>query len=448
MRNRTEILLLIGLMLVLAEARVIAGRWAVERNPAAVLTSDSKGYEDSALAIIKTGRFAVSPDHPNEPQIRRTPGYPVFIAIIYSIFGQNRAALLDIQALLSVLVLPMVFLLARRRWGRKGAWAATLIVALDPIAFIYSGRILSEMLFTLLLVACLFAAIKTTENSRAQTWAFVCGLLLALATLTRPIALYLMFPLLIWLAAVRGRSVSYGTAARAIIAALLPWLVLVGGWHVRNQMAIGRPVLSTIGELNQFDYRAAGVIALRDRIPIDEARRRLRENAPTNLAPAEFDRWMGREGARIVLENKLIAARMTALGTLKLLFGPPQSAFTQHLVGRFGNFGSAGWMAQSAFSAETRRWLIAHPAELALTVYAELHALIMYILTLITLILIWLRKLPRSAAFDTLICGTIIYFLIISSGPEANPRFRMPIVPAIAILAEGCFKRVKDQKEG
>lgn len=445
MTNRTEILLLVGLMLVLAEARVIAGRNVPERNPNIVLTSDSRDYEDTALALLKTGRFAASPDRPSEPQIRRTPGYPVFIVLVYAIFGQSRVALLDIQALLSVLILPFVFMLARKRWGRMGAWAATLILALDPISFLYSGKILSETLFTVLLVAALFAAVKAGDHHRAIEWAFAAGLALSLATLVRPIAFYLIVPMIVWLGIVRRRKGGNGAAVWPIIAAALPWFVLVGGWQIRNYIAVGRPVLSTIGELNRFDYRAAGVIALRDGIPIQEARQRLHANIPHNLTPAEFDRWMGEEGTRIVLDNKLLAARMTLAGALKLLFGPPQSAFTQHLVSRFGNFGSVGWMAKIAFSNETWKWLTAHPGELALAIYVELHAIMMYILAIVALWLVWRRRRLRSAALDTLLWGTILYFVIISSGPEANPRFRVPIVPAIAILAGGSFKRVKGE---
>lgn len=445
MANRTEILLLIGLMLVLAEARVIAGHWSAERNPYAVLTSDSLEYESTALALIKTGRFAVSPNRPNEPQIRRTPGYPVFIVLVYAVFGQSRAALLELQAIASVLILPLVFFLARERWGRKAAWAATLILALDPISFLYSGKILSETLFTLFLVSALFAATKAADERRSVEWSFAAGLALSLAALVRPIAFYLIIPLVVWLAVVRRKRGGDGAAAWAIIAIVLPWFVLVGGWQVRNYMTVGRPVLSSIGELNQFDYRAAGVISLRDGIPIQEARRRLRANVPQNLTPDEFDRWMGEEGMRIVLENKLLAARMTFVGAIKLLFGPPQSGFTRHLVSRFGNFGSVGWMANTAFSAETWRWLMAHPGELAFAIYVELHTMMMYILALVALWLVWRRPRLRSVALDTLLWGTILYFVAISSGPEANPRFRVPIVPAIAVLAGGGFKRVKGE---
>lgn len=442
MRTRTEWLLLAGLMLALATARVTAGHWLRARAFDTVMSSDSYGYEASALALMETGRFAVGPDRPGEPQIRRTPGYPVFIALVYSVFGKrNHAALLDIQALLSVLVLPLAFALARRRWGRTGAWAATLILALDPISFLYSGMILSETLFTILLMATLLAAAAAVGERRALEWAFAAGLALALAALVRPIAFYLIVLLLAWLAAVRRRRAGDGAAAWTIIAAFLPWLILVGGWQTRNYLAVGRPVLSTIGELNQFDYRAAGVIALRDGIPIQEARRRLRAHIPPSLTPAEFDRWMGREGTRIVLENKLLAARMTALGALKLLFGPPQSSLTNWLVERFGNFGSVGWMARTGFSAETWRRLAAHPGELAFTLCVELHAVALYLLAPAALWLVWRRRRARAAALDTLLWGTILYFVIFSSGPEANPRFRVPIVPAMAILAGGIMRK-------
>lgn len=418
------------------------------RAPGGVMAaSDSQDYENSALALLDKGRFAVSPDQPDEPQIRRTPGYPLFIASIYATLARKRTAIIDAQALLATLIIPMVFFLGLKRWGRAGGWAAAIICALDPLAFIYSGMLLSETLFTILLMAALLAASNAIEEEHAQEWSFAAGLLLALATLVRPIAFFLVIPLVVWLAAIRRRRDGDGAAAWVIIAAVLPWFFLVGGWQVRNYAAVGRPVLSTIGELNRFDYRAAGVVALREGIPIAEARLKLREDAPTGVSPAEFDRWMGEEGTRILLENKFTAIGMEIMGGIKLLFGPPQSALVEHLVKTFGNFGSLDWMARTATSAETWGWLTAHPRELFLTLYAELHAIALYILLLIVLYLICKRPGLRMPAIDALIWGTIVYFIIISAGPEANPRFRVPIVPAMAILSAGIVKiRMKGEE--
>jgi hypothetical protein len=40
-----------------------------------------------------------------------------------------------------------------------------------------------------------------------------------------------------------------------------------------------------------------------------------------------------------------------------------------------------------------------------------------------------------------LLAGLAVYFVLLSGGPEANSRFRTPIMPALAILAVGAWRR-------
>lgn len=430
MARRGDMALLACLVLGLLAARVGAVHWTMAHAPESVFVFDSRDYENTALALLQTGRFAVSPAEPATPQIRRTPGYPVFIAAVYKVFGQDRRAHLDAQAALGVLVVPLVFWFGKRRWGRGGAWAAALIFALDPVSFIHSGMILSETLFTLLLVAGLAAAAGVLNSRHAAAWAAAAGVALALATLTRPIAYYLIVPILVWLAVARRRA-----AIKPMIAMFLPWLLLVGGWQLHNYRITGRPVLSTIGELNMFAYRAAGVVALRDGISIQEARARLDATIPPALDTDARDRWMGREGLRIVMRHPALAFRTQVVGCLKMLFGPADAATREFLYGRFGNFGSVGWMFKTAASPETLKWLAAHPAELARMAYVQFYGLLVYVLLAAALWVIWRRPEARSPALDWLLWGAILYFVVISAGPEANPRFRVPIMPMMAVVA-------------
>ncbi len=441
MRTRTEWLLLAGLMLALATARVTAGHWLRARAFDTVMSSDSYGYEASALALMETGRFAVGPHRPGEPQNRRTPGYPVFIALVYSVFGKrNHAALLDIQALLSVLVLPLAFALARRRWGRTGAWAAALILALDPISFLYSGRILSETLFTIPADGNAAGrrhrgrgATRLGVGLRGRPGAGAGGARAADRVLPDRFAARLA----------GGRAPQAGRRRRGGLddhPAFLPWLILVGGWQTRNYLAVGRPVLSTIGELNQFDYRAAGVIALRDGIPIQESRRRLARAHPAEPDTGRIRRWMGRKGRASF--SKTTAGRAHD-GPRRAQAAVRPAAVLAHQLARraLRQFRLGRLDARTGFSAETWRRLAAHPGELAFTLCVELHAVALYLLAPAALWLVWRRRRARAAALDTLLWGTILYFVIFSSGPEANPRFRVPIVPAMAILAGGIMRK-------
>jgi len=49
--------------------------WVMQAaNPESIFSPDSASYTQTALAFLKTGHWAVSPDTPDVPQVERTPG--------------------------------------------------------------------------------------------------------------------------------------------------------------------------------------------------------------------------------------------------------------------------------------------------------------------------------------------------------------------------------------
>ena len=93
------------------------------------LGSDDAGYLGIAINLLKTGEFA-NPDwsFPVYP-----PLYPLFAALVYSLFGMviDLPSQLNFVIFTSVLVLP-VFWLAREFYGRKEAIVSGLSIALFP----------------------------------------------------------------------------------------------------------------------------------------------------------------------------------------------------------------------------------------------------------------------------------------------------------------------------
>jgi len=106
-------------------------------NPSGMLHPDSVGYDLDARALLRTGCFAMSPDRPHQPEIVRTPGYPLFIAMIYRVCGERPGAVIVAQILVSVGTLALLFLLTRDLFGPAVAVVAALLLALDPVSLAY-----------------------------------------------------------------------------------------------------------------------------------------------------------------------------------------------------------------------------------------------------------------------------------------------------------------------
>src|SRR5215212_6201846 len=122
--------------------------------------------------------------------LRRTPGYPRFIAFVVRQVGEDLAALALAQHLLGVVTCLLVAGLGIRFWGRWTGLLAGLIVGLSGPLLIAEQYVMAETLFISL--ATLTIAWLALAIERPRWWALlVGGVLVGVAALTRPVGLVL-----------------------------------------------------------------------------------------------------------------------------------------------------------------------------------------------------------------------------------------------------------------
>ena len=98
------------------------------------------------------------------PTFVRLPGYPLFIAGVYALFGHgNNEALFLVQGVLDTLTCVLIAMLAwlwspREGQNRRAALAAFLLAAACPFTTIYSAVLLTETMTMFLSVAMVVAA--------------------------------------------------------------------------------------------------------------------------------------------------------------------------------------------------------------------------------------------------------------------------------------------------
>ncbi|MCV6637640.1 glycosyltransferase family 39 protein [Candidatus Albibeggiatoa sp. nov. NOAA] len=174
--------------------------------------------------------------HPEhlKPNALVTPGYPVFLSLfIGDSFSDNQLyKVLLTQAILSALVIVFAYILfAELGW----MWAlfAALCVAFSPHLVSASTYLLTETLFCFFLIAFLAASsrLKITTN---QWLFFAAGLLLGLATLTRPWTQLFIILLLVMLIT----SLDQKRISRSVWA-FLGFVCVMIPWFVRNYLVLG-----------------------------------------------------------------------------------------------------------------------------------------------------------------------------------------------------------------
>ena len=226
----------------------------VFRFPAIV--DDSRLYGDIATNWLRHGVYGITDSGQIVPTLSRLPGYPVFLAAIFAIFGLNNfRAVLLIQVLFDLGTCFLVADLARRLLSERAAKAGFLLAALCPFLANYAAAGLTETLeifFTTLALdfaVCGLADLHHVDRSNpiqaSGTW-LACGLSIGACILLRPdggilfgaVAAYLFLLLLrCW----RAKRKSISTSAPHLIPIFRSGIILALGtvaalipWTLRN----------------------------------------------------------------------------------------------------------------------------------------------------------------------------------------------------------------------
>jgi len=412
----------------LAVRLALWARYVAAADPATLLHGDSNEYHDSARALLETGTFAVSPHLPFEPQTFRTPGYPSFLAAVYAVAGERPAAALLVQLVLGVATIALVYLLVRERWGARVALVAAALLALDVGSLHFSLAVLTETLFTLLLVAALACGGALLTRPDRRRWALGMGIALAACVLVRPVAYYLVAPVALGVA-VHGLRARWGARETAWTLAmlLLPYGAAVGGWRYRNQRVSGSAAFTSIDATVLLGYRGAAIVAQREGIGLEEARARLlAANA------GHDDARRRREGIELIRRNPGIYARIVASGVVQTLLRPvglrvgsaavaPEPRWTDdaRAAGTWGGVRARLARRGPLYSATLALDALLAVATAAAAAYAVAR----------------LAAGRRLTVVDAFLLGVVLYLLLVQAGATSDARGRVPMEPVLALYA-------------
>ena len=406
-------------------ARVAWAAWIAHAEPLAVRSPDTPGYVWPARALIEAGRFSLSPTDAT-PMFVRTPGYPAFLAAIMWV-TDSEWAISPIQAALSALTVVTIVLVGWRLIGLTAGLVAGSLLVLDPLQFIASGTILTEATasITIALIAAVGVLIFAVRRPPDVPIGAVIGLgvLVALATIVRPTMWFYPAVLLVLLA-MRSRGLPRRARVARLLAFLLPVALVVGGWQVRNHATVSSWQLSGATGLLMYCSNAAQIEARTSGTSMDATQRRFgcpvsgedpdgvcRSDAgwtcripDPDAAGQGFDDW-NRKGLEIMADHPVQTARIMAEGVVRQIAGPGTDT-----VRRYFDMRGSGPLAMGLFLWNAILWALAAVGAVA-----------------------GLRS--RHRAYWAFVVVTIGYVVIVSTGDAAGARYRVPVIPLLALLA-------------
>ena len=155
------------------------------------VVDDSRLYADIAKNWLQHGIYGITNSGAIMPTLSRLPGYPAFLAAIFSISGPDSfRAVLIVQVGFDLATCFLIADMARRLFSDRAAKAAFLLAALCPFLANYAATALTETLEIFFTALALDLAVRGLniggETARPRLTWMGCGLATGGAILLRP----------------------------------------------------------------------------------------------------------------------------------------------------------------------------------------------------------------------------------------------------------------------
>jgi hypothetical protein len=125
-------------------------------------TYDSWEYRDLAWSMLNHAVFGLD----GVPKMNRTPGYPAFLAMVFSLLGASRLAVSAAQVALDALTCVMVVHIALALRLRRSAVATVAVLSIACLyTAIYSMMMMTEVVYAFLITAAVWALATSPKSS-------------------------------------------------------------------------------------------------------------------------------------------------------------------------------------------------------------------------------------------------------------------------------------------
>ncbi len=310
------------LTLALAVRLTVAAYWQ-SRLDGRFGFGDSESYWTLGRAVAGGQPYWYGPD---DAAVFRTPGYPVILAPIF-LLGGNEPSVMWARAesaVLGTLAVLCVWWLGRMLFDERTGLIAAAVAAFYPGAIAVGALVLSETPFcVLMLVQLAFWTLACRAESLRNAWlpAIGAGLAAGAATLVRPSWL-LFTPMAVLISVVVcGQKLRH---LRIGVAMLLGLIVAMTPWWVRNAQVTGRFVPTTLQVgASLYDGLNPAATGASNMEFVDRFAEHLRSQSdksqeqPSESFEVRLDRRLRTEAIHWAISNPARAAKLAAVKVMR-----------------------------------------------------------------------------------------------------------------------------------
>ena len=117
------------------------------------------------------------------PTAYRLPGYPLLLAATYAVFGDSKTPIRMLQVIADVISCLLLFSIGKKMFSEKVGLLAAAILALFPIQVLYVSHLMTETIFTTILLLIVWVVVVEENESHVLAQCVILGVLTGLGML-------------------------------------------------------------------------------------------------------------------------------------------------------------------------------------------------------------------------------------------------------------------------
>ena len=276
---------------------------------------DSPRYMLLAKNLVEHGTLSFGGSSPFQPTNFRTPGYPLFLALIYFIFHSFIPAIF-FGALISAFAAPLVYLIAKEVFEERIAFVAGILAAIEPMGLFLGVSILTEGVFTAVLLLAVYFFVRYLKAG-SGTCLFSSSALLALATLIRPVMFY-FWPFAILFILYREHIFGQRLVLKKIFVFIIIFFLVLSPWLIRNKIVVNSwQITSLQGYIFFIDHYGAVLRYLGEAGPLSDVQAKaLALVGPDKIFTSDGSNILFKTALAGIKEHKLVYANIYAKSML------------------------------------------------------------------------------------------------------------------------------------
>ncbi|MFH0956209.1 MAG: phospholipid carrier-dependent glycosyltransferase [Candidatus Falkowbacteria bacterium] len=426
---------------------VIAGviTWHYGTNFLMPLNDDTAHHIQLAKNLINYRTFSLDgldgkyETLPPKPTNFLTPGYALWLALIYLIFKSFIPAIF-IGAIIFALSAPLMYLLAQEITGSdKIAFWSAFIFIFEPLSVYHSGLLFTEQIFVPLFLAGVYGFIKYFKNGGLNLLALSL-IAFSFATLIRP-AIFYFLPALVLIVIFKEFKISIKRALILGIISIILAYSIIGIWLIRNKIVLNTWQVSSNTGAILFGYHYEPLTRSLGLKP--ESQKIL--GGGRDIFSVEYNKKLGEFAIKEILNHKPAYFKMRLVYFPLFFVSNGYDNIVSRLTGSEGFDKYFRWDLVSSFQKGDILLGVKKLFNAPKTITAILSGALFWFLVSLSAIIGFWRLLKERENLIVMFIGLLIVYFAFVTTPLINARYRLPINSFIFIFAVSGFYFFKEK---